>query len=305
MRNFAHWLLIYDNADDLAIASDFLPAAGRGHILVTTRALSFGGLGKGFVLEKLSAEAGALFLLRRATIIDTTDSYEATTAEKYSVAQTISERLGGLPLALDQAGAYIEDTACSLSRYLNLYQTRSEEIQRMRFGPVPDYPESVATTWTLSRTLVQANDPAAADLLRFCSFLYPEAIPEIILTEGACELGPLLEPVAADPLKLDLAIRGLRKYSLLSRYPDTETLSMHRLLQDVQRAELDQEEQRTWAERAVRAVNKALQSPLASSLHRAQDLHVQAQTCMALIQQWKMQFPEAEQLRQRMERQAL
>ncbi len=298
LKKNSRWLLIFDNADDLAIVSDYLPKAGMGHILVTTRAAALGGLAKPILLEKLSAEAGALFLLRRATVIGSTDSHEATTAERYRVAQTISERLAGLPLALDQAGAYIEDTACGLPRYLKLYQTRSDEIQRMRFGPIPDYPESVATAWTLSRTLIEASDPAAADLLRFCAFLYPEAIPEVLFTAAASELGPLLTPIAVDPIKLDLAIRGLRKYSLIARDPDTETLSMHRLLQDVQRADLSEEEQHLWAERAVRAVHKVLQHSSTFPLHHVENLGVQAQACVTLVKQWEMRFSEATQLLQ-------
>jgi hypothetical protein len=304
LRTHSQWLLIFDNADDLAIVSDVLPKVGKGHILMTTRAAALRSLAKPILLEKLSAEAGAVFLLRRADIIDTTDSHEATTEEKYTVAQTISELLGGLPLALDQAGAYIEDTACNLPHYLKLYQTRSDEIRRMRFGPVPDYPEAVATTWTFSRTLVQENNPAAADLLRLCAFLYPEAIPEVIFTEGAAELGPLLAPFADDTMKLDLAIGGLRKYSLIARNPETETLSMHRLLQDVQRAELNQKEQRIWAERAVRAVYKTIKRPSPFPLHHAQHLRVQAQACVMLVKQWKMRFSEAALLEEWVEKQS-
>jgi hypothetical protein len=302
----SHWLLIFDNAEGPSIVNDFLPTAARGHVLVTTRAEAMGGFAKPrFPLEKLDAETGGLFLLRRATIIEADASREATTAEKYGVAKALSERLGGLPLALDQAGAYIEDTGCSLARYLKLYQTRSDEIQRMRFGPIPDYPEPVATTWTISRARVQARYPAAVDLLCFCAFLYPETIPEVILTKGASELSPPLQSEATDPIKLDLLLSELRKFSLIARSGDgeTQTLSIHRLLQDVQKAELTQEEQRIWAQRVVRAVNKTVQNSPAVSLHR--DLYVQAKACIPLIQQWNMHFPEARHLWQWLEQHSL
>ena len=109
------------------------------------------------------------------------------------MALQISEELGGLPLALDQAGAYIEETSCSLSDYLSLYRTRRAEVLKERGGLTGDHPDSVATTWSLSFQRVEEKNAAAADLLRLCAFLAPDAIPEEIITAGAEHLGPLLQ----------------------------------------------------------------------------------------------------------------
>ncbi len=38
LQTHTHWLLILDNADDLALARSFLPPAPGGHLLLTTRA---------------------------------------------------------------------------------------------------------------------------------------------------------------------------------------------------------------------------------------------------------------------------
>lgn len=67
----------------------------------------------------------------------------------------VCEELGGLPLALDQAGAYIEETQCCLSDYLSLYRPRRAEMLKERGylvdgGPKRDYPETVATIWSIS-----------------------------------------------------------------------------------------------------------------------------------------------------------
>src|SRR5207249_5070409 len=113
-------------------------------------------------------------------------------------AQELSHLLDGLPLALDQAGAYIEETDCGLSGYLNRYQTRRAALLKLRGGSVADHPEPVATTWSLSFENLQQANPVAADLLRLCAFLHPDVIPEEIFTEGASELGATLGPVAAD-----------------------------------------------------------------------------------------------------------
>ena len=61
------WLLIFDNADDLAMVQQFMPPALGGHILLATRAQAVGRLAQRFDVECMTPEVGALFLLRRAS----------------------------------------------------------------------------------------------------------------------------------------------------------------------------------------------------------------------------------------------
>ena len=188
-------------------------------------------------------EDGALLLLRRAKIIRADALPTAATDSARDTAMDISKELGGLPLALDQAGAYIEETGCGLASYLDLYrQRRAESCSRGEAVSRPDHPESVATTYALSFERVASASPAAADLLRVCAFLHPDAIPQEIFSEGAAELGPGLGPVARDPLKLDAAFVQILKYSLLRRDADAKTLGIHRLVQEVIRDGLTTEE---------------------------------------------------------------
>ena len=65
----AGWLLILDNADDLAMVKEYMPSPGKGHMLLTTRAQVIGRLAQRVEIEKMGLEEGALFLLRRASII--------------------------------------------------------------------------------------------------------------------------------------------------------------------------------------------------------------------------------------------
>ncbi len=104
-----------------------------------------------------------------------------------------------------------------------------------------------------------------------------------------------LEPVAANPLAFDLALGVLRGYSLITRDVNRETdisrLSIHRIMQEVLRSEMDEETQRLWAERAIRAVYQVL--PFV-------DWSVMlphAQTCLHHLDRWQMSFEEAVQLR--------
>ena len=280
------WLLLLDNADDLALVRDFLPPAGSGHILLTTRAASMGRLAQALEVDALDREQGALLVLRRTGRLALDATLEQAEERERVMALSISQELGGLPLALDQAGAYIEETQYSLPDYLQLYRSQRAELLKARGGLVPDHPEPVATTWSLSFQQVQARSGAAADLLRVCAFLHPDAIPEEIFTEGAASLGPALQAVAQSPLALNQAIGVLRSYSLLTRQPEQHLLSVHRLVQAVLKDQMDASTFHQWAERVVLAVNDALPADVEYPTYpRYERCLSHAQECAFLIEQ--------------------
>src|SRR2546430_2394136 len=108
------WLLILDNADELMLLPDFLPPSLGGQLLLTTRAVATGRLAHRIEIETLLPEQGALFLLRRAALISLDAELSQAVPQERNLALQISQELGGLPLALDQAGAYLEETGMDL-----------------------------------------------------------------------------------------------------------------------------------------------------------------------------------------------
>src|SRR5271157_1145620 len=94
------WLLILDNADDLAMTREFIPHDAKGHILLTTRARATGAVAERVEIEQMEPEEGALFLLRRAGVIAKDEPLSAANEADRKLAQHISSELGGLPLAL-------------------------------------------------------------------------------------------------------------------------------------------------------------------------------------------------------------
>ncbi len=294
-QEHAGWLLIFDNADDLLLVRKFFLAGERGHILLTTRSQSTGSIAQPVTLEKMSPEEGTLFLLHRVRLLDFDASLESATPSIVDQARHIVQEMNGFPLALDQAAAYMEETGCSLSDYLQLYRTRQAELLQRRGRYTTDHPESVTTTWSLSFEKIQQANPAAADLLRLCAYLDPDAIPEEILTKGASELGPVLQKVANDTFTLHETIGELLKYSFIRRNPD-HTLSIHRLVQAVIRAGMNKPVQRRWAERAVKAVNAAFPEVEYTNWLSCQQYMPQVLVCSMLIDTWKMTFPEATEL---------
>src|SRR5450755_3445886 len=290
------WLLILDNADDLALARDFLPPSFGGHVLLTTRAQATGRFAHRLEIDILSTELGALFLLRRAGRLAPDASLKQAEAAEQVCAKEICGEVGGLPLALDQAGAYIEETQCNLSDYQQRYQTRRARLLQRRGGLVPDHPDAVTATWSLAFEKVEQANPAAADLLRLCAFLAPDAIPEEIITRGAAHLGPLLEPVASDPTDLDEAIAALGTYSLMRRDATEKTLSMHRLVQAVLKDQMNTQDRKLWAQQAVRAVNAAFPKVEHQNWPQCNQLLPHALLCAELIAQEQMNAPEAARL---------
>jgi len=294
------WLLILDNADDLSQVQEFLPTRHKGYVLCTTRAQAAGALAASVEVERLKPQEGALLLLRWAKLLDIDTPLDQARVEDRAEALRIVQEMDGLPLAIVQAGAYVEETGCSLTDYLRLYTTHRKDLLARRSRLLLDYPETVATTWSLSFQQVEQQSPAAAELLRLCAFLAPDAIPEELLARGAAELGAVLGSAVTDPFQLNAALEVLRRYSLLRRDRGTHLLSIHRLVQAVLKESMDQQTQCAWAERTVRAINAAFPEADAGTGANQQDYlqeylpHVQE--CATLIKEHQLHFPEAARL---------
>src|SRR6266487_337154 len=253
VQAFLRWLTILDNADELMLVREFLPPGFSGHLLLTTRAQVIGRLAQRIEVNMMDPDVGILLLLRRAGLVAHDALLEEASPSDCATAREITKELGGLPLALDQAGAYIEETSCSLADYLSLYRTRRAELLSRRGGYVDDHPEPVAATWSLSFQKVEQKSPIAADLLRLCAFLFPDVIPEKIITKGAVCLGPYLSIIASDLLYFNDAILILRNYSLIQR--DSSILRIHRLVQVVLRDAMDDHKQQEWILRIAKAIS--------------------------------------------------
>lgn len=262
LTTHTHWLLIWDNLEAMDLLSRFLPPARQGAVLITTRCQVLGPLARGIDLEPMHQEEGLVLLLRRAKVVDpeaTTEQVQVLARQMpalYTAATHLVTEMGRLPLAIDQAAAYIEETGCSLTGYMQRYHQKRQQMLARR-GTSRDHPHSVVATLRLSCQRVGQQHPAALELLRFCAFLYPDAIPEELLLTGADQLGSLLGAVVADAVRLDLAIATLRLFSLVQRHPDTRTLSFHRLVQVIQQEEMGVHEQEQWHQRVIHLLNSA------------------------------------------------
>jgi hypothetical protein len=233
------WLLIFDNATEPAGVRPFLPQGSTGHVLITSRD-AWRAVAQPVTVNVLQRDEAVAFLLKRTGQTDET------------AAHALAGTLGDLPLALEQAGAYVETKGRSLEEYVQLFQTRQQELLR-RSPPPADYPATVLTTWELAFQQVSEASAAGADLLYLCAFLAPDGISRHVMTAGAKYLPEPLATAFADPFAFDDAVEAALHYSLLE-VQDGE-LSMHRLVQAVARDRLDEQRRGAWVAAAVQVVN--------------------------------------------------
>jgi tetratricopeptide (TPR) repeat protein len=224
---------------------------------LTTRQQVTEPVAQAIVLDMLSDDEGILFLLKRTKRLTFDAVLTTTSTSEMVIARTITQQLGGLPLALDQAGAYIAENRCSLSHYLNLFK-QQQRVLLQRRGTVPsDHRQSVTTTFSLAFEQLQQKNKPASDLLTVCAFLAPDAIPLEIITEGAAHLGMVLGTAVGDTLQLDKMLETLQACSLVQRDPEEKNLAIHRLVQTVLQDTLQEAERYSWAERTMLAINAA------------------------------------------------
>ncbi len=248
------WLLILDNADEIGMVREYVPVTHQGNILLTTRAQAT-GIYQRIEIKKMEPIEGALFLLRRAKLIPEQVGLDGVSEEEFGLAEKISQDMDGLPLALDQAGAFIEETPSSLAEYLDLYQQAGATLLEERGELAIDHP-SVSITFSLAFEKVLERNLAAADLIIVCAFLAPDRIPEEIFTSCGKELGENLGESVDKPLDFVKAIGEAGRFSLIYRNATHKTFDIHRLVQSVLRADMGEDNCRIWAERTVGAVTE-------------------------------------------------
>ena len=229
----AGWLVVFDNVPDRAAVEAFVPPAGPGRVLITTQNQHWPP-GQALDVPVLDTEVAAGFLVNR-----TGDADRAS-------ARKLADQLGGLPLALEQAAAYVQATGTTLAGYLPLFRARQAEL--LARGEAAGHPADVAATLGLALSRLAGEAPAAARLARVLAFLAPEPVPLTLLLAGEQAAGLLSREVAATvgPVLGDLvaagdAVTALRRYSLVTPAGDGLVL-VHRLVQAITRAQLSAEE---------------------------------------------------------------
>ena len=245
----AAWLLMFDNAPDRASVARFVPPTGPGRVLVTSRNPNWPG--QAVQVPVLDPQVAAEFLVGRTGDPDGRAALE------------LAGVLGGLPLALEQAAAYVQATGETLAGFAPLFQQRRPDL--LGRGEPTGYPGTVATTWRLAFEDLEHASPGAAGLLRLLAFCAPEAVPLRLLLRDrpglagrlSDEVAPVLAPLLGDPVLVGDAIGALRRYSLISP-PTDGAVSVHRLVQAVTADQMPADVAQAWRLAAAALVEAAI-----------------------------------------------
>ncbi len=186
-----------DNLENFSLLDQLLPLNSSGHVLLLTQSQTTGLFTSRLAVDQMSIEDGALLLLRCAKIIAKQDSPDAASENDRLQASKIAQEFRGYPLALDQAGAYIEETQRPLASYLKLYQERQAFLLGKRGRDISDHPDPVTITLALTFQKIAQLNPDALELLHFFAFLHPDALPDELLMHGASTLNGPLRAVAS------------------------------------------------------------------------------------------------------------
>jgi hypothetical protein len=248
------WLVVFDNADDPALIRPYLPPTRMGgKIVLTSRAKSFVkvGIRAPLRVETFDPEDAVKFLTERTGIANA------------QAAAELAAELGHLPLALEQAAAYIESVGGGFAEYIAKY--RRQGLALLTKGQLStDYPKTVATTWSLSFDALRETSPASAELLTATAFIDWDPVPIWVFIKAGSQLGGLLAQelnrVDEDPLVFWELLEPLERYSLVERLPD-DAFKMHRLTRKVVKDSLGEDGRRTWTERLIRMGNALWAGP--------------------------------------------
>ena len=191
------WLLVFDNADGAPEAVEkFIPSGSHGNILITSRNRSHGRITSyenSLEIDQMTEREAISLLVKASHLAELPEHF-------YSTAEHIVNELCCLPLAVDQAGAFIEADLCSIDNYLeHLSQHRNKLMNHPSFRGSSQYNHTVYETWDLSFAEIEsrankksdvhgrAAAQAATLILETAAFPHHENIIEAALRKAAME----------------------------------------------------------------------------------------------------------------------
>ncbi|HEY0173285.1 MAG TPA: tetratricopeptide repeat protein [Pyrinomonadaceae bacterium] len=231
LRTYSDCLIIFDNLEDPQAIEDYLPEPQADpHILVTSRTpqpdfplVPLDPLNETLSIELLYQEAGR--------------TAEGGTEEE--AARLIAEALGGLPLALELAGAYLRYRQVSFRQYLDLLQKNLKAATTVRFsaGGFTRHETDLYSTLKINEEVFE-EEPRLRDIL------------DLLTWSGTAPMGISLMCKLLDvesPVELTGALGLGTLLRMLQKSPDAESYAIHRLLAEVRRTEIPLDGRKEWA----------------------------------------------------------
>lgn len=275
------WLLIFDNASPSTIPA-FLPTTGSGHVLISSNDPNWSAITTNHIrLKGLNLEDAVAFLSRRTGL---PHSESAT---------RIANDFEGLPLALEQAAAYIETTGIDFDSYEQLLASHRPELLDER-SPFTEYPESVYSALSLNIERASEQHSLVTAILAFVGFLNSSGIPRSLVRDSTQVVFDQAD-LKFDNLVFNSLLASLSSVSLISL--ENNLLSTHSLVQTFVRDSLPDEHREKWCQFVLdfladlfpHDIDNSSTWPLCESLID----HVTTASKLADYESWDNEFIEA------------
>jgi hypothetical protein len=237
------WFVLIDGLEDVRLVQDWLPTSPLGDVIVTTRERGWDQLGDTTIVAPWSRAESIAFLLTR------------TGDPNIELADELSQALGGLPLALSMAAAYMDERGSGMANYLDGLQARAPQLLNVdvRSSSETAVDATVRPVWE-----ELSKEPLALELLNLAAFYAPDQIPRELLT-GFLRL-PASDRAEGDLDVDDRAIAASMRFALLVAQDDGFVL--HPLIAEHARKRLG-DQAGIWAIQACKVVLSAFSGPVA------------------------------------------
>ncbi|RJL32498.1 FxSxx-COOH system tetratricopeptide repeat protein [Bailinhaonella thermotolerans] len=226
---YSRWLLIFDNSDNPEDLKRFLPG-GTGHVLITSRSQTWVEVAAPLEVDVFTREESLEHLRRRVPALSDED------------ANRVAEELGDLPLAIEQAGAWLQETGMPVEEYVAKLTEQPAKTLELGDAP-PAYQTHVAATWNVSFQRLRERSPAAVRLLQLLAFFAPEPVSLSMLygDETVRCLVPYDETVR-EKIMIGRLVKELSRLALAKVDQRDNSVQVHRLVQAVLRDQMNEEE---------------------------------------------------------------
>jgi TIR domain/Tetratricopeptide repeat/AAA domain len=230
-RPYDRWLLIFDNADEPGDVTDFFPG-GPGHVIVTSRNPAWSQVAAPLPIDVFTPGESLAYLQRRVPSLSEAD------------ATLVADALGDLPLAIEQAAAWLSTTGMPAAEYVA--EIKEQFAATMALSQPSNYPFSVAVTYRLSFDRLKQQSPAAARLLELCACFGPDPISLALLNSDEMieSLSPFNRRLRATRSVLGVLITDITRFSLakVDRDVGSNSIQVHRLIQAAVRDQMPSEQ---------------------------------------------------------------
>lgn len=223
----SRWLLVYDNADSPEELEKFLPG-GDGHVIITSRDPAWTRFAQPLAVDVFTEDEAAAHLARRVQDISEDN------------ARKIGKALGYLPLAIEQAAAWLASTFMPSGEYLEeLEKETASTLERS----AESFPQSVAMTWNVTVRQLREASPAAARLLELMAFFSSEPISlDLIYSDETADVLIPYDETLRDKVVRGKVVRDISRFALAKVDQGNNSIQVHPLVQTVIRSRLSPEQ---------------------------------------------------------------